>query len=71
MAGSVILSLAPLGNPLAMVIALAGVWGFGWHMAWQLRRLDTADPANCLRLFRSNRDAGLIAALFLAAAASV
>lgn len=71
MAGAVILALAPLGNPLAMVVGLAGVWGFGWHMVWQLRRLDTADPANCLRLFRSNRDAGLVAALFLAVAALV
>jgi 4-hydroxybenzoate polyprenyltransferase len=50
-------------------VALGGVCGFGWHMAWQLARLDTGDPARCLMLFRSNRDAGLIAALFLAAAA--
>jgi 4-hydroxybenzoate polyprenyltransferase len=41
----------------------------GWHMAWQLRKLDTEDPDTCLRLFRANRDAGLIPVLFLAAAA--
>lgn len=71
MAAAVVVTLAPLGNPLPLVTALAGVWGFGWHMAWQLRRLRTDDPAACLRLFRSNRDTGLIAALFLAAAALV
>ena len=50
-------------------LALAGVAGFGWHLAWQLRRLDIDDPETCMLLFRSNRDAGLILALFLAGAA--
>ena len=40
----------------------------GWHLAWQLANLDPDDPANCLRLFRSNREAGLIPVPFLAAA---
>jgi 4-hydroxybenzoate polyprenyltransferase len=48
---------------------MGGVWAFGWHLAWQLARLDTDDPEGLLRLFRSNRDAGLIVALFLAGAA--
>jgi 4-hydroxybenzoate polyprenyltransferase len=52
-----------------LLLALAGIWGFGWHMAWQLTRLDTTDPSRCLMLFRSNRNAGLIPALFLAGAA--
>jgi 4-hydroxybenzoate polyprenyltransferase len=69
MAAAVLAALLPLGRPLQLAVALGGVWGFGWHMAWQLARLDTHDPARCLMLFRSNRDAGLIAALFLAAAA--
>ena len=69
MAAAVLAALLPLGRPLQLALALGGVWGFGWHMAWQLARLDTGDPARCLMLFRSNRDAGLIAALFLAAAA--
>ena len=56
-------------QPLKLAVALAGVWAFGWHMAWQMQKLDQDDPASCLRVFRSNRDAGLIAALFLAAAA--
>lgn len=51
------------------LVALAGVWAFGWHMVWQMRQLDVDNPVSCLRMFRANRDAGLIAALFLAAAA--
>ena len=27
---------------------------------WQVRRLKIDDPALCLRLFQSNRDAGLL-----------
>ncbi len=46
----------------------AAVAGFGLHMLWQLRRFDAKDGPGLLRLFRSNRDAGLIVALFLAVA---
>ena len=67
----VVLALSPTGDILALVLGIAGVWAMGWHMAWQLGRLDISDPALCLRLFRSNRDAGLIVALFFAAAALV
>lgn len=38
----------------------AGLIGFAIHLAWQVRQIDIADPALCLRLFKSNRDAGLI-----------
>lgn len=68
---AVILALVGRPSPLAMILALAGVMAFGWHLVWQLRLLDIADPATCLRLFRSNRDAGLIVALFLAASATL
>ena len=30
------------------------------HLAWQIVRLDIGDPDRCLRIFKSNRDAGLI-----------
>jgi 4-hydroxybenzoate polyprenyltransferase len=30
------------------------------HLSWQIRRLDIDDPVNCLVVFKSNRDAGLI-----------
>jgi len=63
-----ILALGPAGNPLALAVALIGAGAMGWHMAWQLAQLDIDDGTTCLRLFRSNRDAGLIpvAALGLA-----
>jgi 4-hydroxybenzoate polyprenyltransferase len=37
-----------------------GLAGFAAHLAWQTRTIDINDPALCLRLFKSNRDAGLI-----------
>ena len=37
-----------------------GLLAFAAHLAWQVRRLDIDDPELCLKLFRSNRDAGLI-----------
>ncbi|MEX0287106.1 MAG: 4-hydroxybenzoate octaprenyltransferase [Paracoccaceae bacterium] len=50
----------PQASILALVIALAGPWAMGWHMAWQLRGFDQTDPAKMLRLFQSNRDTGFI-----------
>jgi 4-hydroxybenzoate polyprenyltransferase len=41
-------------------VGLAGLALFGAHLAWQVRGLDPRDGAAALRLFRSNRDAGLI-----------
>ena len=41
----------------------------GWHLAWQIRLFDPQDGPGLLRLFRSNRDAGLLAALGFALAA--
>ena len=42
----------------------SGVWICGLalmavHLGWQVRSLDAGDPAGALRLFKSNRDAGL------------
>jgi 4-hydroxybenzoate polyprenyltransferase len=37
-----------------------GLLGFAAHLAWQIARLDIGDPELCLRIFKSNRDAGLI-----------
>ncbi len=63
---AVIAALVPKANVLVLTLALGGPWAFGWHMVWQMRRLDIHDSTVCLRLFRSNRNAGLIPALFLA-----
>ena len=40
--------------------AWIGLTAFAAHLAWQIRRLEISDPALCLRLFWSNRDAGLL-----------
>jgi len=63
---------------IGVALALAGArWAaylglalFAAHLAWQIARIDIADGALCLRLFRSNRDAGclLFAALVIDAA---
>jgi 4-hydroxybenzoate polyprenyltransferase len=55
-------------SPAAMAVALLGPLAMGWHMQWQLRQLDTDDSAVLLRLFRANRDTGLIPLLFFAVA---
>ncbi|WP_240672211.1 4-hydroxybenzoate octaprenyltransferase [Tropicibacter alexandrii] len=55
-------------NPLSLILLLVGPWAMGWHMLWQLRRLDIDDNDRCLTLFRSNRDAGLLPVLIFAGA---
>jgi 4-hydroxybenzoate polyprenyltransferase len=51
------------GWPFAFVMLAAGA-----HMLWQVKRLDTEDPANCLMIFRANRQTGgLIALAFVLA----
>lgn len=69
MALAIILQPLPPSAVLSLILALIGVWGFGAQMAWSMRRLDLNDPASCLSVFRASRNGGLIAALFLAAAA--
>jgi 4-hydroxybenzoate polyprenyltransferase len=41
-------------------LAFVGLGLFAAHLAWQVVRIDRQDGAGALRLFRSNRDAGLI-----------
>ena len=41
-------------------IFLFGLALFAAHLAWQVWTIDVDDPAQCLMLFKSNRDAGLI-----------
>jgi 4-hydroxybenzoate polyprenyltransferase len=54
----------------AGVVFSLGLLALAAHLSWQIRRLDIDDPLNCLAVFKSNRDAGLIlfAGLVLAAA---
>jgi 4-hydroxybenzoate polyprenyltransferase len=44
----------------AQLFAWIGLAAFAAHLVWQIRRLQISDPALCLRIFRSNRDAGLL-----------
>lgn len=51
----VALRLAGSGWP-----AWIGLIAFAAHLAWQITRVDIADSPLCLRVFKSNRDAGLL-----------
>jgi 4-hydroxybenzoate polyprenyltransferase len=52
---AVALELAGAGLP-----AWIGLAAFATHLVWQIKRLEISDPALCLRIFKSNRDAGLL-----------
>jgi 4-hydroxybenzoate polyprenyltransferase len=49
------LALSGVGVP-----AWIGLAVFAGHLGWQITRLRIDDPALCLRVFKSNRDAGLL-----------
>ena len=57
---AVVLIGAALLLAAARLPAWIGLAAYAAHLAWQIRRLEIADPALCLRLFWSNRDAGLL-----------
>ncbi|MGR3614636.1 MAG: 4-hydroxybenzoate octaprenyltransferase [Paracoccaceae bacterium] len=68
MAFGIIMALLPGGNVLALVIALAAPWAMGWHMTYQLRAFDMENNDTLLKIFRLNRDTGLIPLIFLGVA---
>ena len=49
------LGMAGSGYP-----AWLGLAAFAVHLGWQIGRLEIGDPTLCLRIFKSNRDAGLL-----------
>jgi len=51
--------------------AWIGLAAFAAHLAWQIRRLEIGNPALCLRIFKSNRDAGLLLFAGLVASAAI
>jgi 4-hydroxybenzoate polyprenyltransferase len=53
-------ALVALQPERAGPLAYVAVAAFGIHLTWQTWRIDRRDPVVALRLFRSNRDAGLI-----------
>jgi 4-hydroxybenzoate polyprenyltransferase len=59
-AGAIVLIAAAGFMAGGGIIFTIGIIGFAAHLAWQVSRLDIDDPAHCLALFKSNRDAGLI-----------
>ncbi|WP_371155108.1 4-hydroxybenzoate octaprenyltransferase [Jannaschia sp. 2305UL9-9] len=58
-------------DPVPALVGLVGVWAMGWHLAWQMTRLDIADPQRCLHLFRANRTTGMIPLPFFLLAAAL
>jgi 4-hydroxybenzoate polyprenyltransferase len=58
------LAVALIGMALALAgagwMAWMGLAAFAAHLAWQIAKLEIGDPALCLRIFKSNRDAGLL-----------
>jgi 4-hydroxybenzoate polyprenyltransferase len=44
----------------AGIVFFIGLFAFAAQLSWQIARFRTGDSEHCLRLFRSNRDAGLI-----------
>ncbi|MDW4550176.1 4-hydroxybenzoate octaprenyltransferase [Defluviimonas sp. D31] len=69
MTAAILAAILPAAGPVKLAVAMVAPWAMGWHLLWQMRRLDISDSGNCLTIFRANRDTGLIAALFLAVAA--
>jgi 4-hydroxybenzoate polyprenyltransferase len=58
------LAVVLIGTALVLAGARWTAWiglaAFAAHLVWQIRRLEISNPALCLRLFKSNRDAGLL-----------
>jgi len=54
-----LIALAGWSAGAGLLFAL-GLLAFAAHLAWQIARLDVDDPIDCLVVFKSNRDAGLI-----------
>jgi 4-hydroxybenzoate polyprenyltransferase len=59
-AGAVVLIGAAGFSAGTGVVFALGLFAFAVHLAWQIARLDISDPDNCLAVFKSDRDAGLI-----------
>jgi 4-hydroxybenzoate polyprenyltransferase len=58
------LAVALIGMALTLAgagwMAWIGLAAFAAHLFWQISKLEIGDPALCLRIFKSNRDAGLL-----------
>jgi 4-hydroxybenzoate polyprenyltransferase len=54
-----LMAVAGWGAGAGIVFSI-GLLAFAAQLSWQISRFRTGDPDLCLRLFKSNRDAGLI-----------
>jgi 4-hydroxybenzoate polyprenyltransferase len=58
------LAVALIGTALALAgagwMAWLGLAAFAAHLVWQLWRVEIGDSKLCLKIFKSNRDAGLL-----------
>jgi 4-hydroxybenzoate polyprenyltransferase len=58
------LAVVLIGGAFALAGARFPAWiglaAFAAHLVWQIWRLQISDPGLCLRIFKSNRDAGLL-----------
>jgi 4-hydroxybenzoate polyprenyltransferase len=63
-AGLVLMLAGGIAAGMGVIFILAMTMP-GMHLLWQMRRVRIDDPALCLRLFKSNRDAGALIALAL------
>ena len=59
-AAAVVLIGVALALAGARWLAWIGLAAFAAHLVWQIRRLEISDSTLCLRIFKSNRDAGLL-----------
>jgi 4-hydroxybenzoate polyprenyltransferase len=67
-AGTIVLVLTAVWWVKGGVLAYVAVLAFALHLAWQVRAIPGAGPQLALRLFRSNRNAGLVLGMGLALA---
>ncbi len=59
--GLAVLLIGLAGHLAGAGVAFAlGLAAFAVQLGWQVARLDISNPVLCLRIFKSNRDAGLI-----------
>ncbi|QXX74414.1 4-hydroxybenzoate octaprenyltransferase [Methylovirgula sp. HY1] len=56
----IFVALALFAAGVLKPLASLGLLAMAAHFTWQIGRLDPEDPALALKLFRSNRDAGLL-----------
>ena len=66
--GLVVFALWLSTEGFSFLVALLGILAFEAHLIWQTIQFDADDQNRLLRLFRSNRDAGLILVTFLGSA---